>query len=51
MVIVASVSILYNTSSIIHNYQTDQHVAAALSLFGSIAMLFWYVLRIFLSRE
>ncbi|MDF1752307.1 MAG: Bax inhibitor-1 family protein [Verrucomicrobiales bacterium] len=51
MVLFASISILYNTSEIIHNYNTDQHVAAALSLFGSVAMLFWYILRIFMSRE
>ncbi|MEO7100767.1 MAG: permease, partial [Luteolibacter sp.] len=27
-------------------YQPGQHVAAALSLFASVALLFWYVLRI-----
>jgi len=37
--------ILYDTSNIIHNYRTDQHVAASLALFASVAMLFWYVLR------
>ena len=46
MVIFASGSILYNTSNLIHRYQPDQHVAAALSLFASIALLFWYVLRL-----
>lgn len=51
MVLFASISILYNTSNIIHNYHPDQYVAAALSLFGSVAMLFWYILRIFMSRE
>ena len=51
MVLFASASILYNTSNILHNYSTDQYVAAALSLFGSVVMLFWYILRIFMSRE
>jgi FtsH-binding integral membrane protein len=52
MVVFASGSILYNTSNIMHHYAPGQHVAASLSLFASVALLFWYVLRIFLaSRE
>jgi len=51
MVIFAAGTILYNTSNIIHHYQTTQHVAAALGLFASVALLFWYVLRIFMSRD
>ncbi len=51
MVIFAAGTILYSTSNIIHHYQTTQHVAAALSLFASVALLFWYVLRIFMSRD
>jgi len=46
MVAFASGSILYNTSNIMRTYRTDQPVAAALSLFASIALLFWYVLSI-----
>jgi FtsH-binding integral membrane protein len=38
--------ILYHTSNILHTYRTDQHVAAALALFASVALLFWYVLRL-----
>ena len=38
--------ILYYTSNVLHHYRTDQHVAASLALFSSIATLFWYVLRI-----
>jgi hypothetical protein len=49
MVVFASGSILYNTSNLIHRYQPGQHVAAALSLFASVALLFWYVLRILMS--
>ncbi len=51
MAIFASVAILYNTSNIIHHYRTDQHVSAALSLFASVALLFWYILRIFMNRD
>lgn len=46
MIALASGSILYDTSKIIHHYSSDQHVAAALELFASVALLFWYVLRI-----
>ena len=49
MAIFASASILYTTSNIIHHYRPDQAVAASLSLFASVALLFWYILRIFLS--
>jgi len=49
MIIFAAGSVLYSTSKIIHEYRPDQHVAAALSLFASIALLFWYVLRLFMS--
>jgi hypothetical protein len=51
MVIVASASILYNTSNILHRYHSGQHVAAALSLFASIALLFWYILRILMGAS
>lgn len=49
MVIFASASILYETSNIIHQYNTNQYVAAALGLFASVALLFWYVLQILIS--
>jgi FtsH-binding integral membrane protein len=39
-------SILYQTSNVINYYRTDQHVAAALALFASVATLFWYILQI-----
>jgi hypothetical protein len=44
-------SILYTTSNIIHHYQTNQYVGAALALFAGIATLFWYVLQLVLSRK
>ncbi|MEW6496747.1 MAG: Bax inhibitor-1 family protein [Cyanobacteriota bacterium] len=46
MVVFASAAILYDTSNIIHHYSTHQYVAASLELFASVALLFWYVLRI-----
>lgn len=51
MVAFASAVILYQTSMIIHHYRTDQYVAASLALFSSVALLFWYILRIFMSRR
>src|SRR5262249_22310813 len=48
MVAMASAYILYHTSAIMHVYRTDQYVAAALALFASVALLFWYILRIFM---
>ncbi len=49
MIVFASGSILYNTSNLVHRYQPGQHVAASLSLFASVALLFWYVLRLLMS--
>lgn len=49
MVAFAGASILYTTSNVMRHYHTDQYVAASLSLFASVALLFWYVLRILLS--
>jgi FtsH-binding integral membrane protein len=51
MVVFASGAILYNTSNLMYRYEPGQHVAAALSLFASVALLFWYVLRIVMSRR
>ena len=48
MVALFSGYIIYDTSNIIHRYGTDQHVAASMALFGSAAMLFYYILRIFM---
>lgn len=51
MVIFAASAILYQTSQIAYHYRTDQHVAAALGLFAAVALLFWYILQIFLSND
>ena len=49
MVLLASGAILYDTSKIMLHYNTDQHVAASLQLFASVALLFWYILQIVMS--
>lgn len=51
MVVLASGYILYYTSNVLHHYRTDQYVAAALALFSAVALLFWYILRIFLASR
>ena len=51
MVAVAGAAILYDTSNILHRYPEDRYVAAALQLFASVALMFWYVLRLFISRD
>jgi FtsH-binding integral membrane protein len=51
MVAFAGTAILYETSQVLHRYNTKQHVAASLTLFASVALLFWYVLTIFSSRD
>ena len=51
MVALAGGAILYDTSNIIHNYPEEQHVGAALELFSSITMMFWYVIQLFMGRD
>jgi uncharacterized protein len=51
MITLAGGAILYKTSNVLHHYPEDRYVAAALELFASVALLFWYVLRLFLSRR
>lgn len=51
MVVFAGAAILHDTSNVLHHYPEDRYVSAALELFGSIALLFWYVLRLFLSSR
>lgn len=51
MIVAACGYILYYTSNVLHHYRTDQYVAASLALFASVALLFWYVLQIFMRRD
>jgi len=47
----AGAAVLYDTSNILQHYPEDRYVGAALQLFSSIALMFWYVLRLFTSRN
>ena len=49
MIIFAAAAVLYSTSNIIHEYHTEQHVAASLSLFSSVGLLFWYIVQFMMS--
>lgn len=51
MVILASATILYQTSKLKDSFGTEQYVGAALQLFASIMLLFWYILSILMSRR
>ena len=51
MVAFAGGAILYDTSNILHHYPEDRYVSAALQLFASVALMFWYILRIFLGNR
>jgi FtsH-binding integral membrane protein len=51
MVAFACGYILYDTSNVMLHYRTSQHVAAALALFASVMLLFWYVLRVLINRR
>ena len=47
----AGAAVLYDTSNIMRNYPQDRYVAASMALFASIALMFWYVLRLFMGRN
>jgi FtsH-binding integral membrane protein len=49
MVAFAAAYILYDTSNVMKHYRTDQHVAASLALFASVALMFWYMLQLLMS--
>ena len=51
MVVLAAGFILYDTSQVLAHYRPTQHVAAALALFASIALMFWYVINLLLSLQ
>jgi FtsH-binding integral membrane protein len=51
MVILASATILYQTSKLKDSYATNQYVGASLQLFASIMLLFWYILSILMNRR
>ncbi len=49
MIVVAGGAILYDTSRILREHKPGEHVAAALELFASMALLLWYVIRLLLA--
>ena len=51
MVLLAGGSILHTTSSIMQDYPEDADLAAAIQLFAGVALLFWYVLRLFIGSR
>lgn len=51
MVFLAAGYIMYDTSNVLHHYRTEQHVAASLALFASVALLLWYVMQILMSMR
>ena len=51
MVGLAGAAILYDTSNVLHHFPEDRYVGAALELFASVALMFWYVLRIFIAAR
>ncbi|HMG41789.1 MAG TPA: Bax inhibitor-1 family protein [Acidimicrobiales bacterium] len=51
MIALAGASILYQTQNIVRRYPAEAYVGAAVQLFASVMMLFWYVLRLVASRR
>ncbi len=51
MVVLASGAVLYHTSNVLHHYRPGQHVAAALALFSSVALMLWYMIQLLTSRR
>jgi uncharacterized protein len=51
MIAFAGAGVLFKTSRVMQHYPTDRYVAASLELFASIALMFWYVLRLLNSRR
>ncbi len=50
MIALAGASILYQTQNIVRRYPEWAYVGAAVSLFGSLMMMFWYILQLFTRR-
>jgi len=49
MIVFSSISILRDTSNVVHHYRTDQYIGASASLFASFALLLWYVIQLLMS--
>ena len=51
MVLLAGGSILYTTSSVLRDYPENGYVAASIQLFAAVALMFWYILRLFIGSR
>jgi hypothetical protein len=51
MIAFAGASILFSTSRILRHFPEDRYVSAALELFASVALMFWYVLRLMMASR
>jgi uncharacterized protein len=51
MLLLSAGYVLYDTSNVMKHYPPGSHVAAALELFASVTMMFYYMLRLFMSQN
>lgn len=51
MVLLAGGSILHTTSAVMRDYPENADLAAAIQLFAGVALMFWYVLRLFIGSR
>jgi FtsH-binding integral membrane protein len=51
MVGLAGVAILRDTSNVLLHFPDDRYVAASMQLFASVALMFWYLIRLFMDRR
>jgi len=51
MIALSGAAILFDTSNVIHHYNERQYVGAALELFSSVALMFFYVLQLIMSMR
>ena len=51
MIAVAGAAVLYDTQRILTSFPDERYVGAALELFASIALMFWYVLRLLIGTR
>lgn len=51
MVGFAGAAILYDTQTVLRHFPEDRYVGAALQLFASVALMFWYVLQLLSSSR
>lgn len=51
MIGLAGAAILHDTSKILFHWPSERYVGAALELFASVALLFWYILRLLMARR